>query len=76
MLYGFLYKIFVAFSGNTGTKIPVVDNVLSSHDQEFYPTTSLDGNCIEFVIQMNRKYYDDLRQTYLALKPKFVEGRE
>ena len=28
-------------------KDPVVDNVLSSHEQEIYPTTSLDENRIE-----------------------------
>ena len=35
---------FVAVSGNLGRKVPVVDDVLSSHEQEFYPVTSLDEN--------------------------------
>ena len=30
-------------------KVPVVDDVLSSHKQESYPTTSLDENSIEFL---------------------------
>ena len=54
---------------------PIVDDVLSSHEQEIYPTTSLDDNCIEFEIQMDRNYYVDLRQSFLALKLKFVKGR-
>ena len=65
----------MAVSGNLGGKGSVVDDVLSSHEQEIYPTTSLDGNCIEFEFQTDRNYYVDLRQTYLALKLKLVKGR-
>ena len=65
----------MAVSGNLGGKVPVVDDVLLSHEQEIYPTTSLDENCIEFEFQTDRKYYVDLRQTYLALKLKLVRGR-
>ena len=64
----------MAISGNPGGKIPVVDDVLSSHEQEIYPTTTLDENCIELEVQTDRNYYVDLRQTYLALKLKFVKG--
>ena len=62
-------------SGNLGGKVPIVDDVLSSHEQEIYPTTSLDENCIEFEFQTDRNYYVDLRQSFLALKLKFVKGR-
>ena len=65
----------MAVSGNLGGKVPIVDDVLSSHEQENYPTTSLDENCIEFEFQTDRNYYVDLRQTYLALKLKLVRGR-
>ena len=65
----------MAVSGNPGGKVPVVDDVLSSYEQEIYPTTSLDEKCIEFEFQPDRNYYVDLRQTYLALKLKFVRGR-
>ena len=65
----------MAVSGNLGWKVPVVDDVLSSHEQEIYPTTSLDENCIVFEFQSHRNYYVDLRQTYLALKLKLVKGR-
>ena len=65
----------MAVSGNLGGKVPVVDDVLSSHQQEIYPTTSLDENCIEFEFQTDRNYYVDLRQSFLALKLKFVKGR-
>ena len=71
----FRYQPFVAVSGNLGGKVPIVDNVLSSHEQEIYPTTSLDENCIEFEFQTDRNHYVDLRETYLALKLKLVRGR-
>ena len=64
----------MAVSGNLGGKVPVVDDVLSSHGQEIY-STSLGENCIEFEFQTDRNYYVDLRQTYLALKLKLVKGR-
>ena len=75
MSSNFRYQPFVAVSGNLGGKVPLVDVVLSSHEQEIYPTTSLDENCIEFEFQTDRNYYVDLRQTYLALKLKSVRGR-
>ena len=75
MSSNFGYQLFVAVSGNLGGKVPVVDDVLSFHEQEIYPTTSLDGNCIEFEFQTDWNYYVDLRQRYLALKLKFVTGR-
>ena len=75
MSSNFRYQPFVAVFRNLGGKIPVVDDVLSSHEQEIYPTTSLDENCIEFEFQTDRNYYVDLRQTYLALKFKLVRGR-
>ena len=71
----FRYQPFVAVSGNLGGKIPIVDDVLSSHEQEIYPTTSLDENCIEFEFQTDRNYYVDLRQSFLALKLKFAKRR-
>ena len=71
----FRYQTFVAVSGNLGGKVPIVDDVLSSHEQEIYPTTSLDQNCIEFEFQTDRNYYVDLRQSFLALKLKFVKRR-
>ena len=75
MSNNFRYQPFVAVSGNLGGRVPIVDDVLSSHEQEIYPTTSLDENCIEFEIQTGRNYYVDLRQSFLALKLKFVKGR-
>ena len=75
MSSNFRYQPFVTVSGNLGGKVPVVDDVLSSHEQENYPSTSLDENSKEFEFQMDRNYYIDLRQTYLALKLKLVRGR-
>ena len=66
---------FVAVSGNPGGKVPIVDDVMSSHEQEIYPTTSLHENCIEFEFQTDRNSYVDLRQSFLAMKLKFVKGR-
>ena len=71
----FRYQPFVAVSGNLGGEVPNVDDVLSSHERESYPTTSLDENCIEFEFQTDRNYYVDLRQSFLALKLKLVKGR-
>ena len=68
MSSNFWYQPFVAVSGNHGGKVPVADDVLSSHEQEIYPNTSLDENCIEFQFQTDRNYYVHLRQTYLALE--------
>ena len=61
--------------GNLAGKVPFVDDVLSSHEEESCPTTSLYQNCIEFELQTNRKYYVGLRESFLALKMKFVKGR-
>ena len=71
----FRYQPFVAVSGNLGGKVPIVEDVQSLHEHEIYPTTSLDANCIEFEFQTDRNYYVDLRQSFLALKPKFVKRR-
>ena len=71
----FRCRTFVAVSRNHRGKVPVLDDVLSSHAQETYPNTSLDENCIEFEFQTNCNFYVDLRQTYLALKLKLVRGR-
>ena len=72
-LNNFRFQPSVAVSGNLGVKDPVADDVLSSHEQEFYPTTSLDENSIEFEFQSYRNFYVDLRRTYLALKIRLVE---
>ena len=68
------YQPFVAVSGNLRGRVSVVDDVLSSHEQEIYPTNSLDENCMEVEFQTDRKYYVDLRQKYLALKLTLVRG--
>ena len=65
----------MAVSGKFGGKVPIGDDILSSHEQEVYPTTSLIENCIEFEFQTDRNYYVDLRQSFLALKLKFVKRR-
>ena len=74
-LNNFRYQSFVAVSGNPGVKVSVADDVLSSHGQEIYPTTSLVENSIDFEFQSDRSVYVDLRQIYLALKIKLVKGR-
>ena len=55
--------------------VSVVDDVLSSIEQETYHTTSFDENSIEFEIQTDRNVYVDLRQMYLALIIKVVKRR-
>ena len=71
----FRYQPFVAVSGNLGGGVPIVDDVLSSHEQEIHPTTSLDENCIEFGFQRGRNFYVFWDSLFLALKLKFVKGR-
>ena len=44
-------------------------------EQEIYPTTSIDENCIEFEFQTDPNFYVDLRPSFLALKLKFVKVR-
>ena len=60
----FPYQPFVAVSGNLGGQAAVVDDVLSSHEQENHPTTSLDENCIDFEFQSDRKNHVDLRHLF------------
>ena len=64
----FRYQLFVAVSGNLGGKVPIVDNVLSSHEQEIYPTISLDESCVEFEFQTDRNYYVDLRESFFGIE--------
>ena len=54
-------------------KVSIVDDVLSSNEQEIYPTTSRVENSIEFEFRTDCNVYVDLRKTYLALKIKLVE---
>ena len=75
MTNNFRYQLFVAVSGNLGGKDPIVDDVLSSHEQEIYPTTSLDENCIEFEFQTDRNHYVDLIEPFFPTKLKFGKGR-
>ena len=75
MSSNFRYQRFVEVSGNTGEKVPIVNIVLSCHEQEIYPTTSPNENCIEFKFQTGHNYYVDLKQPYLVLNLKFVKGR-
>ena len=65
----------MAATGNLGGEIPVVDDVLSSHEQQIYPSTSLEENSIEFEFQTDRNYYVGLHQSYLAPKVKLVKER-
>ena len=71
----FRYQPFVAVSGILGGKVPIVDDVMSSHEQEIYSTTSPDENCVEFEFRTDQNYYVELRQSFLALKLKFVKRR-
>ena len=66
----FRYQPFVSVSGNPGVKVPVVVNVLTSHEQQIYATTSLDESSIVFEFQTDRNVYMDL-----ALRIKLVKRR-
>ena len=71
----FRYQHYVAVSGSSGGKVPVVHVMLSSHEQEMYASTSLHESSIEFEFQTGRKGYVDLRRTYLAIKTNLVKRR-
>ena len=70
----FWYQTFVTVFGKLGEKLQVVDDVLLSHEQEIYPTTSLDEISREFDFQSDRKKYVDLIQVFLVSKLQFVNG--
>ena len=48
---------------------------MSSVDQEIYPITYLHENCIQYDFQTDRKFYVDLKQTFLARKLKPIKSR-
>ena len=65
MSSNFRYQAFVAGSGNLGGRIPVDDDVLSSHEQELYPTTWHDENCKKYKFQQIRT------DTFIWDRPSF-----
>ena len=69
----FRYQTFVAVSGNLGEKVPIVDDVLSSHEQENYPTTSFDENRIEFEFQSDGNFYVDMR-VFFGIEGEICQG--
>ena len=72
----FRHQPFLVAFVDLGWRVPVVDDALSSHDQENYPTTSIDENCIRSDFQADWIYYVDLTQTYLDLKLKKAKDRD
>ena len=68
-------EYFLTISVNLCGKVPVIDDALSSHEQEICPTNSLDENCMKLDFQTDWNYEVDLRQMYLALNLKYVKGR-
>ena len=74
MSNNFRYQSFVVDSGSLARRVPVFDDFLSSHEQEIYPTTSFNENCIEFEFQTDRNFYVNFRQSYLAVELKFVKS--
>ena len=71
----FLVQLCVEVPGNLGGKVPVADDVLSSHEQKICLTTSLEERCVKFEFQTDRNYYVILKQNHLALKLKKVKGQ-
>ena len=73
MSNNFRYQSFVTVSRNLGEKVPVVDDMLSCHEQEMYLTTSLDENCIKFEFRTAWNYCVDSRRRFFSLTLKFVK---
>ena len=73
--YGsFRWQYFSAACGNLGGKIPIVDDVVSAHEQKIYPTNSSDDNSIKFEFCTDGNCYVDWRKVFLALILKMVQG--
>ena len=75
----FLVPSFSGFSASLGGNVSRVYNILSSQEQNFYPTVSLNKNCKnckELKFQRDLNIHVGLRQTSLASKLKFVKGWE
>ena len=70
----FRYQPFLAVSGHFLRKVPVVDNVSSSHEQETYPTTSLDENC-RVCFSNGLELSGWFETSLLGFEFKFVKGR-
>ena len=71
MSNNFRYQLFVEVSANLRREVPVVDNVLSSHEQKIYP--SIDSmKTAEFNFQRDWSNYVDLRPMSSAVKLKLV----
>ena len=68
------YQPFVTVFANLGGKLSVFEQILSSHKQKNYRTTSLDEDGMEFEFQTDRNDYVDLKQNYWALKLNLVTG--
>ena len=64
----------MAVSENLGAKIPIVDFFLSFHEHKTNPLPHAMETPWSLNLQTDRKYYVDLRQTYLALKMNLVKG--
>ena len=61
MSSNFWNQTFVLVSGNFAGKVPVVDDVLWSQEQEIYPTTPLDEKGKDFEPKRDRNNYVDMR---------------
>ena len=56
-------------------KIPILEPIESFHIQEVYPTTSLDESISEFMFEIDRSIYLDMRDIHLQIKVDFQKGR-
>ena len=54
--------------GNLGEIVPVAGDDLSSDEQDFHPTASLDENCIAFKFRKDRSHYVYLRQCFFGFE--------
>ena len=67
-------QLFLTISGNLRRKVPVVADVLLSHEQENYPINSVCGNCIRVAFRKFCIYYVGLILSFLAVKLKLAKG--
>ena len=71
----FRFGAFTKTSLGIFDKVPVLETISSSYTREKITSTSLDESSIEFVFEIDRNLYLDMRDTNLSLKLQFFKER-
>ena len=55
-------------------KVPILDPILWSNEQQIFPTNSLNESTIEFQLETDRNIFTDLRSTRLFIRGRVIKG--